>query len=645
MRIIMFQSFRNQKRWLMLIAMILIIPAFVFIGINGYSRLNPDANAIAKVDGKGIQPEEFDYQKREYIERMRQQEGGAVDPSIFETQEANAAILQNIATRRALQAQMAHHYMNVSEADAINVIKNADAFKKDGQFSPELYENYLAARGKSDQQFVYELRRDLVQDMLVNSVAQTTFVPKKTVALLNDILRETRVVRTMSFDPSSYMKDVKVSEEQIKKYYDEHKDDYRAPESLNIQFVVMSPETVKMTAEPSEQELKDFYEQNRKKYEVEESRRAAHILIAPDANEADKAKADQDAKAKAEKILAEVKADPSKFAQLAKENSADPGTAESGGDLDFFTQGHMVPEFDKAVFGAKKDEIVGPVKTEFGYHIIHVTDINPAHVRPFEEVRSEILKFWQDQHRQSMFAENADGFTNMVYEQSDSLDPAVEKYGLTLHTLDGLTQSGLPKTSPDAQYITKRVIEDLFSPDCLQEKRNTQAVEVAANTLVSARIVKHTPAHIKSFDEVKGEIKDQLELEQASALAKKAGEAKLAELKAKKDLEGFGHELTVSRINPQSQSMPLIQAEMAVPAKSLPAFTGTTVPDGAYVISYVESSKMPAADDSQVDEIRGEALTSQSRADEASFYEGLKKLYKMEILKKEYEYQAPTVMK
>ena len=262
----MFQSFRNQKRWLMLIAMILIIPAFVFIGINGYSRLNPDANAIAKVDGKGIQPEEFDYQKREYIERMRQQEGGAVDPSIFETQEANAAILQNIATRRALQAQMAHHYMNVSEADAINVIKNADAFKKDGQFSPELYENYLAARGKSDQQFVYELRRDLVQDMLVNSVAQTTFVPKKTVALLNDILRETRVVRTMSFDPSSYMKDVKVSEEQIKKYYDEHKDDYRAPESLNIQFVVMSPETVKMTAEPSEQELKDFYQMMPEKF-------------------------------------------------------------------------------------------------------------------------------------------------------------------------------------------------------------------------------------------------------------------------------------------------------------------------------------------------------------------------------------------
>ena len=178
--------------------------------------------------------------------------------------------------------------------------------------------------------------------------------------------------------------------DRIKKYYDEHKDDYRAPESLNIQFVVMSPETVKMTAEPSEQELKDFYEQNRKKYEVEESRRAAHILIAPDANEADKAKADQDAKAKAEKILAEVKADPSKFAQLAKENSADPGTAESGGDLDFFTQGQMVPEFDKAVFGAKKDEIVGPVKTEFGWHIIKVNDVKEVPFPTYDSVKDQI---------------------------------------------------------------------------------------------------------------------------------------------------------------------------------------------------------------------------------------------------------------
>lgn len=641
----MFQSFRNQKRWLMLIAMILIIPAFVFIGINGYSRLNPDANAIAKIDGKGIQPEEFDLQKREYIERMRAQEEGNFDPSVFETQEANAAILQNIATRRALQAQLAHKYMNISEADAINVIKNADAFKKDGQFSPELYENYLAARGKSDQQFVYELRRDLAQDMLVNSVAATSFVPNKSVVLLNDILREERVVRTMAFDPSAYMKDVKVTSEEMQKYYDEHKAEYHAPEALDIQFVVMSPETMKVTAEPSEQELKNFYEQNRKKYEEAETRRVSHILIAPDAEEKDSAKADADAKAKAEKVLAEVKAVPSKFAEIAKAESADTGSAEAGGDLDYFPQGMMVPEFDKAAFSAKKGDIVGPVKTEYGYHIIEVTDVRPAHVRSFEDVRPEILQLWQDQQRQALFAENADQFTNMVYEQSESLDPVIEKFGLKAHTLNGLTKDGLPKNAEDAPYITKRLIEELFSPDCLQEKRNTQAVEVAANTLVAARIVKHTPAHTLSFDEVKSDIKSYLELQQASALAQKAGEAKLAALRAKKDLDGFDHAITVSRAQPQTQSLELVQAEMAIPAKDLPAFTGTLVPGGAYVVSYVESSKLPGAEDKETSEIRLEALRGQSRAEEEAYYQALKNLYKMEILKKEYDYTPPTVLK
>ncbi|WP_300972690.1 SurA N-terminal domain-containing protein [Turicimonas muris] len=157
----MFQSFRNQKRWLMLLAMILIIPAFVFIGINGYSRLNPDANAIAKVDGKGIQPEEFDAAKRNHIERIRVQQGGSVDSSLFDTPEANAAILYNLTTEKAINALLQHHYINISEQEAINFIKNAKAFQKDGKFSPELYQNYLAATGKSDEQFVYELRRDL----------------------------------------------------------------------------------------------------------------------------------------------------------------------------------------------------------------------------------------------------------------------------------------------------------------------------------------------------------------------------------------------------------------------------------------------------------------------------------------------------
>lgn len=640
----MFQSFRNQKRWLMLIAMILIIPAFVFIGINGYSRLNPDANAIAKVADTAIQPEEFDQAKREFIETRRQQEGGQIDASEFDTPEINHAILYNLTTNRALNAELTKNYMNVSENDAIAVIKQAAAFQKDGQFSPELYENFLAARGKSDQQFVQELRGELARELLINGVKATVFIPKKSLEILNDILREERVVRTLTFDPANYMDNVKVSDDQMKAYYDAHLDKFKTPHFVDIEYVVMSPETVKVTAKPNEEELKQFYEQNRSRFGSEETRRASHILITPDSEEKDHAKAEADAKAKAEKIFAEVKANPASFAEIAKKESADLGSAEHGGDLDYFAKGQMVPEFEEAVFNAKKGDLVGPVKSEYGYHIINVTDVVPAGVKPYEEVRSEIVDMWEQQKRHELFAENADNFSNMVYEQSDTFEPEVEKFGLVIHKADGLTRQGFMDPKFASPMINKRIVEDLFLPESLQEKRNTQAVEVASNTLVSARILKDNPVRQKSFDEVKTEIKDILTLEAASKLAAEAGKAKLDQLLKKKDLAGFSKAITVSRSNPDGQPIGLISAEMAPDPKSLPTFTGFQESNGNYVVSYVESSKMPSMDDVDANRIRSEALSIQSMGDELAYYDGLKKLFNLEILKKDFDFKPKKAL-
>lgn len=628
----------------MLIAMILIIPAFVFIGINGYSRLNPDANAIAKVADSAIQPEEFDRAKREYIETRRQQEGGQIDASEFDTPEVNHAILYNLTTNRVLNAELTKNYMNVSENDAIAVIKQAAAFQKDGKFSPELYENFLAARGKSDQQFVQELRGELARELLINGVKATVFLPKKSIEILNDILREERVVRTLTFDPANYMDNVKVSDDQMKAYYDSHLDKFKTQHFVDIEYVVMSPETVKVTAKPNEEELKQFYEQNRSRFGSEETRRASHILITPDSEEKDPAKAEADAKAKAEKIFAEVKANPDSFAEVAKKESADLGSAEHGGDLDYFAKGQMVPEFEEAVFNAKKGDFVGPVKSEYGYHIIHVTDVVPAGVKPFEEVRPEIVDMWEQQKRQEVFAENADNFSNMVYEQSDSFEPEVEKFGLIIHKADGLTRQGFMDKKFASPMINKRIVEDLFLPESLQEKRNTQAVEVASNTLVSARVLKDNPVRQKSFDEVKAEIKDILTLEAASKLAAEAGKAKLDQLLKTKDLAGFSKAITVSRSNPDGQPIGLISAEMAPDTKALPTFTGFQEGNGNYVVSYVESSKMPSSDDVDANRIRSEALSIQSMGDELAYYDGLKKLFNLEILKKDYDFKLPKAM-
>lgn len=628
----------------MLIAMILIIPAFVFIGINGYSRLNPDANAIAKVADSAIQPEEFDRAKREYIETRRQQEGGQIDASEFDTPEVNHAILYNLTTNRVLNAELTKNYMNVSENDAIAVIKQAAAFQKDGKFSPELYENFLAARGKSDQQFVQELRGELARELLINGVKATVFLPKKSIEILNDILREERVVRTLTFDPANYMDNVKVTDDQMKAYYDSHLDKFKTQHFVDIEYVVMSPETIKVTAKPNEEELKQFYEQNRSRFGSEETRRASHILITPDSEEKDHAKAEADAKAKAEKIFAEVKANPDSFAEVAKKESADLGSAEHGGDLDYFAKGQMVPEFEDAVFNAKKGDFVGPVKSEYGYHIIHVTDVVPAGVKPFEEVRPEIVDMWEQQKRQEVFAENADNFSNMVYEQSDSFEPEVEKFGLIIHKADGLTRQGFMDKKFASPMINKRIVEDLFLPESLQEKRNTQAVEVASNTLVSARVLKDNPVRQKSFDEVKAEIKDILTLEAASKLAAEAGKAKLDQLLKTKDLAGFSKAITVSRSNPDGQPIGLISAEMAPDTKALPTFTGFQESNGNYVVSYVESSKMPSSDDVDANRIRSEALSIQSMGDELAYYDGLKKLFNLEILKKDYDFKLPKAM-
>jgi peptidyl-prolyl cis-trans isomerase D len=640
----MFQSFRNQKRWLMLVAMILIIPAFVFIGINGYSRLNPDANAIAKVDGKGIQPEEFDQAKRQFIENRRAEAEGNFDPSEFDTAEVNHAILYRLTTQRALNAEMQNRYVQVGENDAIAVIKSAPAFQKDGRFEPQLYENFLAARGKSDQQFVYELRGDLAREMLINGVKQTVILPKTTLETLNKILREERVVRTMAFSPDAYLKDVKVTEEDVKAFYDKNAKDFTAPESLNIEYVVLSADTLKLKKKPNEDELLAFYEQNKTRYGQPETRRASHILITPDADEKDAAKADAAAKAKAESIFAEVKAHPDEFADYAKKESADTGSAEQGGDVDYFGKGQMVPAFENAVFQAKKGDIVGPVKSEYGYHIIKVTDVVPSGVKPFAEVKPEIVAQWEARARQEAFAESADNFANMVYEQSDSLQPAAEAFGLKIQKADGLTRSGFTNKSLDTPYINKRVIEELFSSESINEKRNIQSTEVASGTLVSARVVKHIPAHQLSFDEVKDQIQKELQLQKASALAQADGEKKLAALREKADLEGFSPEITVSRLQPNGQAPALVQAEMEVPPKSFPAFTGTKIWNGSYVISYVISSKVPSADDAGAKEIRGEALTRQSMGDELAYYDALKKLYKLEILKKDFDFKVPKAM-
>lgn len=622
----MLQAFRTHKRWMMLIAMIFIIPSFVVTGIYSYNRMSDSENDIATVGDTSITVMEFDNAKRQYLDNFRRQMGQSFKADMLDTPEARAQILASMISDRALALELASEYISVSEADAINLIKQAPAFQQNGQFSTELYERFLASMGKSDQQFVYELRGDLSRQLLLSSVSQTTIASNAMAQRIHDLLTEQRTVRTFEIAADSFKKSVKVTDEEVADYYKQHQSLFNVPETVDIEYVVLSPAVYK-DIPVSEDDVRGFYEQNLQRFSIPEERRASHILIAIDADKDEAA-----AKKEADELYAKLQADPKQFASLARKHSADPGSAREGGDLGFFRQGMMVPEFDRAVFAGKKGDLVAPVKTDFGYHIIRIDDIKTAKARPLAEVRGEIETLYRQEAAVRMFAEDAETFSNMVYEQSESLAPVVEQFKLTVQKATGITRN-----HEDA-IINPNVVEALFSFDVLQDKRNTNAIEIAANTLLAARVTNHRPQTVEPLDKVKGNIKTALTNTKAAQAAKAEGEALLAKLqKGEKIDRSFGKASTLSRENPGEYTYEVVTAALRPQADKLPSFTGVQTRNGNYTVINVQSAKKVQAAPEQLAMRKAELAQLYSNAEQAAFMNALENKFGVEILKDEYK--------
>ncbi|MDM8086865.1 SurA N-terminal domain-containing protein [Parasutterella secunda] len=622
----MLQAFRTHKRWMMFIAMIFIIPSFVVTGIYSYNRMSDSENDLATVGDTSITMMDFDNAKRQYLDNFRRQMGQSFKPNMLDTAEARASILAALISDRAISLEIASEYMNVGEADAINLVKQAPAFQRDGKFSTEAYQQFLNSMGKSDEQFVLELRRDLTRQMLLSAVSQTTQASNTVAQRIHDLLTEERTIRTFEIKPTAFLKSVSVTDAEAQSYYDQNKSLFAVPESVDIEYVVLSPESYK-NIKASEDDIKTFYEQNLQRFSTPEERRASHILIAVN-NE----KTDADAKKEADEIYKQLQADPSKFAQLAKSKSADPGSARQGGDLGFFQKGMMVPEFDNAVFSGKKGDLVAPVKTQFGYHIIKIVDVKAAQAKPLKEVRGEIEALYQQQAAIRAFAEDAENFSNMVYEQSESLQPVAERFGLKIQTVKNVTRDF------EDQLINPNVIEALYGFDVLEDKRNSNAIEVASNTLLSARVTAHHKQTVKTFDEVKGDIVATLKNQKATEAARAQGSADIAKLLDKKSASAkFGDKTVISRERPGAYAYEVVTAALRPEANKLPTYTGVQTQDGSYFVIEVQSSKKIEASPEQLAMRKAELAQLYSNPEQAAFISGLETKFGTQILKDEYK--------
>jgi peptidyl-prolyl cis-trans isomerase D len=318
---------------------------------------------------------------------------------------------------------------------------------------------------------------------------------------------------------------------------------------------------------------------------------------------------------------------------LAKEYSKDPGSAQKAGDLGWFGRGMMVKPFEDAVFSLKEGETSGLVESDFGFHIIRLTGIEPARTKAFDDVKGQIEGELRQQAAEKRFTEIAEQFSNFVYEQADGLKPAADKFKLQVHEVDGLTRTGAPPGDA-AGFFTPAVIQAVFAPESLEKRRNTKAIEIGGNALVSARVVDHHASAPIPFEVVETNIKTALQRRGAADMARKAGQARLAELQKASSDEGFDAARWVGRDDPQQLPVAAVTSVMQLAPTRLPAFVGAESGDGGYLVLHVVSIKAAEAPAAGAAAGASEQWLQQvSSSDESSYLQGLRQRFGAKVVR------------
>jgi peptidyl-prolyl cis-trans isomerase D len=550
---------------------------------------------VATVGGNKISQAEFDESLREQQQRMRQALGANFDAAMFDNPEVRYALVDQLVNQRLLENRARADRFRVSDSQLQQFIAGLPPFQEDGKFSADKYRQVLSAQGMSPLMFEQRVRGELVLSPLQDPIVSGSIAPQAAVQRYLALLEQKREVAVAPIAAEPFEKSVKVSDADVKAFYDKNPTAFQTPELAKIEYLLLNQDAIAAQVKVDPAEVKQAYDANAKQYTTNEERQASHILIAvkPDASDADKAAA----KAKATALLEKARAKPDAFAELAKANSQDTGSAAQGGDLGSFARGAMVKPFEDAVFAAKVGDIVGPVQSDFGFHVIKVTGVTPSHVQTFDEVKGRIEADLRRQKAAQKFATAADQFQNLVYEQADSLAGAAKALDLKVETTQFMTRAQIQAVALN----NPKFVQALFSPESLSSKRNTEAMEVGPNVLIAGRMIEHKPAAPRPLGDVQDEIRQQMTRAAASEMAQKAGREKLALLEQGKEREAgvtFGRPVTVTRRETQPGFSPeAIKSIFDVDARKLPAYSGAVNERGGFSIYKVENViEAPAPD-------------------------------------------------
>ena len=627
----MFDFIRRHTKITMGLLFLLIVPSFILFGLDGYSQSKDNSPTVAKVDGKAILQSEWDKAHLREVDRIKASMP-SIDAKLLDSAEARYATLERLVRDRVLVAASAKSKLGISDEKLARELQDnseiASLRKADGTLDMERYRQLLASQGMTTDMFEANVRGDLSTRQVLAGVTSSGFASKAAAETALNAFFEKREIQLSRFTAVDYASRLTPTDADLEQFYQANAKLFQAPEQASIEYVLFDIESIKKNIVVEPAELKAYYDQNALRLGAKQERRASHILItaAKTAPEAER----QKARVKATELAVQVKKAPDTFADVARKNSQDPGSAPAGGDLDFFAREAMVKPFSDAAFAMGKGDISEVVESDFGFHIIKLTDIKEPKQRTFEEMKPELELEVKKQLAQKKFTESAEGFTNAVYEQSDSLKPTADRLKLDVKTAIGVTRK--PATGVTGALANTKFLNAIFAPDAIEKKRNTEAVEIGSNQLVSGRITQYTAARTRPIGEVKDDVRQRWIAQRGAEEARKDGIAKLALLKADPAAAALQEKLVVSRDQPQNQPAQIVDAALRADATALPVLAGIDLGAQGYaivkVVKLLPREKSLEATAKQEQSQYAKWWTS---AENLAYYGTLKERFKTEI--------------
>lgn len=562
----MLDKIRNntQSKFAKIVLGIIIIP-FALFGIDSYLSSIGDDVYAAKVNGESITIQSY----QNALNRVKDQflnQNTPPDPAIFETAEFRKSVLDGMIASKLVAQETSRANFVISDSQLSQYILGMPGFQRNGKFDQEAYDNLAMRQNLTPKKLDELIRKDLAKQQVKDSLNKYVFVTKEKIQKLVDLAYQKRDISMLELRLDDYFKKVKVTDEEIQKYYEENPNNFIMPDQVKVNFLLYSVAEILPTVEISDEEVKQYFQDNKAQFEASQQRRAKHILFLTDSDMTDEQV--DEVKQLAESVREKAIKNPKNFDDLAKEFSKDTESAKNGGDLGFFSRGMMVKEFDEVVFDMKVGDVSPLVKTQFGFHIINLTDIKGEEVT-FESVKAQIKGEILYSKAQQIYAEGAEEFSNLIYEKSDSLQPAADRFNLSIQESQWLTLDTATKF-----FNNEAFAQAVFDPEAIETKTNINAIEVSPNNLISAQVVDFKPSAPRTLDDAKEEIRDYLTRLNAQKLMVSEGEEMIEGLKAKSEKVEWIDELVIDKVDPQGISKPIVRAIFSMNQNNLPTYEG-----------------------------------------------------------------------